>query len=228
MPRKKIIGGEVRCDRLLSAVDFSLLQFWRDSTHHTSRYFFLQREDILKLGLKAISPDVSGAQSIDQLRRDSHIISSNAHTAFEDVTHTKIARHLADIDRLALVRKAGISCDNEQLGKSGQLCDDVLDDAVDEVALAQTATDCPEWENGDGRLAREERVQMERLVKQLPLPAVEPQVLDLLLYLIRNRDRVVTREDLLAAVWQGRIVSESALSTRINAARAVPTWTLPR
>ena len=52
------------------------------------------------------------------------------------------------------------------------------------------------------------------------LVAVEPQVFDLLLYLIQNRQRVVSRDDLLAAVWHGRIVSESALSTRINAARA--------
>jgi TolB-like protein len=50
--------------------------------------------------------------------------------------------------------------------------------------------------------------------------AVEPQVFDLLLYLIQNRERVVSKDDLLASVWHGRIVSESALSTRINAARA--------
>jgi TolB-like protein/Tfp pilus assembly protein PilF len=49
--------------------------------------------------------------------------------------------------------------------------------------------------------------------------AVEPQVFDLLEYLIRNRDRVVTRDDLLAGVWNGRIVSESTLASRINAAR---------
>jgi TolB-like protein len=51
--------------------------------------------------------------------------------------------------------------------------------------------------------------------------SVEPQVFDLLLHLIRNRERVVSRDELLAAVWAGRVVSESALSTRINAARAV-------
>jgi TolB-like protein/Tfp pilus assembly protein PilF len=48
---------------------------------------------------------------------------------------------------------------------------------------------------------------------------VEPQVFDLLRYLIQNRDRVVTKDDVLAAVWGGRIVSESTLSNRINAAR---------
>ena len=49
--------------------------------------------------------------------------------------------------------------------------------------------------------------------------AVEPQVFDLLEYLIRHRDRVVSKDDLIASIWQGRIVSESAISTQINAAR---------
>ncbi len=52
------------------------------------------------------------------------------------------------------------------------------------------------------------------------LVQVEPQVLDLLLFLIRNRDRVVSKDELLEAVWHGRIVSESTLFNRINAARS--------
>jgi DNA-binding winged helix-turn-helix (wHTH) protein len=48
---------------------------------------------------------------------------------------------------------------------------------------------------------------------------VEPQVFDLLEYLICNRERVVSKDDLVASIWHGRIVSESALSTRINALR---------
>jgi TolB-like protein len=49
--------------------------------------------------------------------------------------------------------------------------------------------------------------------------AVEPQVFDLLVYLLQNRNRVVSKDDLLASVWGGRIVSDSTLSSRINAAR---------
>src|ERR1700730_12800026 len=52
------------------------------------------------------------------------------------------------------------------------------------------------------------------------LVAVEPQVFDVLQFLIRARERVVSRDDLLAAVWDGRIVSEATLSSRVNSARA--------
>jgi len=51
------------------------------------------------------------------------------------------------------------------------------------------------------------------------LVSLEPQVFDLLEYLIRNRQRVASKDDLIASIWDGRIVSESALSNRINAAR---------
>jgi DNA-binding winged helix-turn-helix (wHTH) protein len=49
--------------------------------------------------------------------------------------------------------------------------------------------------------------------------AVEPQVFELLVHLVQNRDRVVSKDDLLASVRGGRIVSESTLTSRINAAR---------
>jgi DNA-binding winged helix-turn-helix (wHTH) protein/pimeloyl-ACP methyl ester carboxylesterase len=51
------------------------------------------------------------------------------------------------------------------------------------------------------------------------LVSLEPQVFDLLLYLIQNRDRVVSKDDLIASVWGGRIVSDSTLDSRINATR---------
>jgi TolB-like protein/cytochrome c-type biogenesis protein CcmH/NrfG len=57
------------------------------------------------------------------------------------------------------------------------------------------------------------------LVRGVEAVSVEPQVFDLLLYLVENRDRVVSRDDLIASVWGGRIVSDSTLATRINAAR---------
>ncbi|MCG6883889.1 MAG: winged helix-turn-helix domain-containing protein [Silicimonas sp.] len=51
------------------------------------------------------------------------------------------------------------------------------------------------------------------------LVPVEPQVFDLIAFLAMRPNQIVTRDDILADVWGGRIVSESAISTRINAAR---------
>lgn len=51
------------------------------------------------------------------------------------------------------------------------------------------------------------------------LIATGPQVFDLLLYLVENRERVVTKDDLIEEVWSGRIVSESTLTSHINAVR---------
>ena len=70
-----------------------------------------------------------------------------------------------------------------------------------------------QFEGGTLDAMRRELRRGDRLV------AVEPQVFDLLEFLIRHRDRVVSRDDLIAGVWGGRIVSESTLATRINAAR---------
>ena len=51
-----------------------------------------------------------------------------------------------------------------------------------------------------------------------PVP-VEPQVFDLLAFLARNRDRTVTKDEVFAAIWGDRIVSDAALSSQIKAAR---------
>jgi len=50
--------------------------------------------------------------------------------------------------------------------------------------------------------------------------SVPPKVFDLLRYLICNRERVVSKDDLISAIWDGRIVSDAAITTRLNVARS--------
>ena len=58
------------------------------------------------------------------------------------------------------------------------------------------------------------------LIAERNVVAIAPQVFDLLDYLIRNRERVVSKDDLITAIWNGRIVSDAALTTRLNVARS--------
>jgi len=62
-------------------------------------------------------------------------------------------------------------------------------------------------------------IERRELRRGTKLVAVEPQVFDILQYLIAQRERVVSKEDLIDAVWGGRIVSESTLSSRLTAVR---------
>jgi DNA-binding winged helix-turn-helix (wHTH) protein len=57
------------------------------------------------------------------------------------------------------------------------------------------------------------------LLRRTALVVIAPQTFDLLEYLIRNRERVISKDELLASIWHGRVVSDSALTTCINAAR---------
>jgi len=68
----------------------------------------------------------------------------------------------------------------------------------------------------DNQILDLDRRELRRGREAIP---VEPQVFDLLVYLVQNHDRVVSKDDLIASVWDGRIVSESTLASRINAAR---------
>ena len=61
-----------------------------------------------------------------------------------------------------------------------------------------------------------DRRELRRTGELIP---IEPQVFDLLVYLVRNRDRVISKDDLIQAVWGGRIVSESTVTSRITAVR---------
>ena len=58
--------------------------------------------------------------------------------------------------------------------------------------------------------------------------ALGPQVFNLLLYLVQHRERVVSKDELLDAVWDGRIVSESTLTSHINAVRRASATTASR
>lgn len=58
-----------------------------------------------------------------------------------------------------------------------------------------------------------------QLTLQGEVVPLEPQVFDLLLLLVENRDRVVSRDEMLAHVWKGRLVSDNSINNNIKSAR---------
>ena len=71
------------------------------------------------------------------------------------------------------------------------------------------------WSFGDYRLDPE-RFQL--TCRDVPV-RLEPQVLSLLIHLVRNRDHMVTKDEVVAAVWNGEAVSDASISSRIRSAR---------
>ena len=63
--------------------------------------------------------------------------------------------------------------------------------------------------------------ELRELYRGADAVSIAPQVFDLLDFLIRNRERVVSRVDIINAIWNGRAVSDAALTTRLNVARSV-------
>ena len=62
-------------------------------------------------------------------------------------------------------------------------------------------------------------VDKRELVRGADAVSISPQAIDLLVYLICNRERVVSKDDLISAIWGARIITDAALATRLNSAR---------
>ena len=69
----------------------------------------------------------------------------------------------------------------------------------------------------DGR-HRARRGAVRAAARRAPVP-LEPQAFDVLVYLVAHRDRVVPKEELMDAIWGGRFVSETAVTSRIKQVR---------
>ena len=116
--------------------------------------------------------------------------------------------------RMPRHRRARFTCSLHFRHRQLNLClAGVLEPRCSEVA----------WGNGSLRYLFENYAldtDRRELRRGAELVAIPPQVFDLLDYLIRNREHVVSKDDLIEAIWKGRIVSETALTTRLNAARS--------
>lgn len=92
-------------------------------------------EDVGKVAIVALRPDVATGRRVDQLRRDPHPIAGAPNRSFQHRTHAKLRPDRPDVGALSPIGKARVAGDHHQAGDLGKVGDDVLGDAVREVLL---------------------------------------------------------------------------------------------
>ena len=104
------VAGTVSPQPLLLAPRQRDRQRADDLLHH----FILRREDVRKVAIEPLGPEMPAAAGIDELRRDAHAIAGLADAALEHKAHAQVAPDLLHIDRPALVGEGGVAGDYEQ------------------------------------------------------------------------------------------------------------------
>src|SRR6185312_3601014 len=102
-----------------------------------------------EVAVVAIGPEMAPAPPIDQLRGDPHPVADLADTTLEDVCHSKLPRHFADVHGLALEGESAVSGDHFEGGDLGQVGRNVLADPVAEIFLLGVAAHVLEWQHAD-------------------------------------------------------------------------------
>src|SRR5580704_6014748 len=91
-------------------------------------------------------------RGVDQLPRDANFVCGLTDAAFEDVADAELTSDLFDVDRFALVRKAGVTSDYEERLEARQRRDDLFYHPIGEVFLLRIAAHILEWKHGNRRL----------------------------------------------------------------------------
>src|SRR5262245_29685913 len=95
----------------------------------------LDRKNVLERAVVVLGPSMGPGGNVDQLSRDANAISGLARAAFQQIADAQFAPDPAHVYCSTLVLKARITSDDEQLGEAGELCDDVFDNAVNDIFL---------------------------------------------------------------------------------------------
>ena len=115
------------------------------------RHLVLDSEDILKLSVVALGPDVPIPPGINELDGNADPVSNLADAALHDVVHVESLRNLLNVHGFALVDERGIAGDDQELSEPGQGSDDVLGQAIGEKLLINVATHVHEWQHSNRR-----------------------------------------------------------------------------
>ncbi|MEY9551531.1 hypothetical protein ABIF67_005596 [Bradyrhizobium japonicum] len=117
-------------------------------------------EDVGKLAVVALRPEMAAGRDVVELRRDAQAIAAAPHAAFEHIADAELARDFVHVHGAALVDEGRVAGDDEEPAQLRQRRDDVLADAVGEIVLLAVAAHIGEGQHGDrGTVGQRERRQ---------------------------------------------------------------------
>src|SRR6516165_5237498 len=117
MPQAALIGGpSIEVPRWLSygPPQLGIADGRGDRNRYSLGDLVLHREDVGKIPVVALGPDVVAGLRFDELRGDADPISGLAHAAFEHITYAELVTDLLNVDDTALVGKGRVARDDEQ------------------------------------------------------------------------------------------------------------------
>src|SRR5262249_4814734 len=119
-----IVGTEAASRLPLCTLDLGPLELRGDRSDDAVRDLILKLEDIVEPSFEPVGPKVRARRRVDELSRYANPVLGLAKTAFDDISHTKLASHLLLINHLALVSETGVAGDYEQPANMRQGGDD--------------------------------------------------------------------------------------------------------
>jgi len=106
----------------------------RSRRRHCS-HLILKIENVVQHPVEVVSPNVRGANRVNELACDAYPVASLSHATFENVLHTKVTSHLFNVDGPTPVSKTRIACYHEQPRQPRQRCGNFLDHPIGEIFL---------------------------------------------------------------------------------------------
>jgi len=111
----------------------------------------LQSEDVAELTLVTICPDVIARLRMNELAGDAHAAARLPYTSPENVSHTKFAPEVPDIDQSPFVGERGVARDDKERREPRQGCDDLFNDSVSKKLLLAIDAQVLKWEDRKAR-----------------------------------------------------------------------------
>jgi hypothetical protein len=118
-----------------STILLNLAQLDRQRSGDVLRNRVLHREHVLEFSVVALGPEMHAARGVDELRRNSHSITSSSHAALQEVANAQFTGDLLRVRGLAFESQDRVARDNREIGEAAEGRNEILGDTVAEILL---------------------------------------------------------------------------------------------